>query len=204
VRYALDAWLLANLPPGRRDGDDAQTGLRNLLAADAEAARLLHVPGGAPVASCQWLPPLFPLDATHEARAATTSAEGLLWETWRDLDHHHDWLGVSCSYAIGVGADGSFHPWPRSAEPNLLGWAPWPDAIDHMLERIANEKAGRPVLLLTGASADAAAIVAEADVQQVHWWSAVDGYETAAGFGVRTGLFDRERNPTGIEALGLA
>lgn len=213
VRHALDAWLLANLPPGRRDGDDARSGLRLLQAADAEAARLLQVPGGAPVASCQWLPPVFPLEPTPEARAAAASATRLLWDSWRDLDVH-DWLGVSCSYALGVAADGSFHPWPATATPNPLGWAAWPDAIGHTLERVADERPGRPLLLLTGvwdtdddrrdhllkATAQA---VAEADVAQVHWWSAVDGYEGAAGFGVRSGLFDRDRNPTGITALGL-
>jgi beta-glucosidase len=213
VRYALDAWLLANLPPGRRNGDDAQTGLRLLQAADAEAARLLRVPGGAPVASCQWLPPLFPLEATPECRGATASASSLLWDTWREVDDH-DWIGVSCSYAVGVGADGSFHPWPSSAEPNPLGWAAWPDAIGHTLERVANERQGRPVLLLTGVwdtddkrrmemVREAALVVGEASVEQVHWWSAVDGYEGAAGFGLRSGLFDRDRNPTGIKELGL-
>jgi beta-glucosidase/6-phospho-beta-glucosidase/beta-galactosidase len=40
-------------------------------------------------------------------------------------------------------------------------------------------------------------------VERVHWWSAIDGYEGWTGFDVRSGLFDRDRNPTGITALGL-
>src|SRR5690606_29459124 len=127
VRYALDGWLHAQQPPGRRDGDDARRGLQLLQAADAEAARLLKVPGGAPVASCQWLPPVFAADATPEARTAAAAASDLLWESWRDQDEH-DWIGVSCSHAIAVQADGGFAPWPGSAEPGPLGWAPWPES----------------------------------------------------------------------------
>ncbi len=85
VRYALDAWLLANLPPGRRDGDDAQTGLRNLLAADAEAARLLQVSGGAGgvVATGCRRCSRSELDAARPGRRRRRP-NGLLWDTWRD------------------------------------------------------------------------------------------------------------------------
>ena len=41
------------------------------------------------------------------------------------------------------------------------------------------------------------------DVQRVHWWSAIDGYEGWAGFDLRSGLFDRDRNPTMVTELGL-
>jgi hypothetical protein len=104
-----------------------------------------------------------------------------------------------------VGADGSFHPWPRTAEAGPMGWAPWAEAVGHTLHRIAEDRSGRPVLLLTGAwdvddeRRDAGGV----PIQQVHWWSAVDGYEGATGFDVRSGLFDRDRNPTGVTALGL-
>jgi hypothetical protein len=87
---------------------------------------------------------------------------------------------------------------------------------------LADERSGRPLVLLTGAAGPAAnddeqrdatmrALAGEVDaavgdgvaLQRVHWWSAVDGYEGWHGFGVRTGLFDRDRNPTGVTALGL-
>jgi beta-glucosidase len=216
VRHALDAWLLGRLPPGRRDGDDARSALRSLQVADAEAARLLHSPGRAPVASCQWLPPVFPADGSPEAKEAAASADELIWQSWRELDHH-DWLGVSCSYALGVGADGSFVPWPRSAEPGPLGWAPWAEAVGHTLHRLDAERAGRPLVLLTGAwdtdderrDATLRSLVGTIDeaasdgidLRQVHWWSAVDGYEGWSGFDVRSGLFDRDRNPAGITSV---
>lgn len=228
VKYALDGFLAGRMPPGRTDGDDALLMLKQLYKADAEAARLLHVPGGAPVASCHWLPPIFPIDGTHEARKAAGAAEELIWRSWWDHDAH-DLLGVSCQHAIGVGPDGSFNPWPASATPGPLGWAPWHDALEHGLARVAEERAGRPLLLLTGAVGaadepttdrltgepigrlvvlrDLAAVVADAasslPIEQVHWWSAIDGYEQWSGFDVQTGLFDRDRNPTGIEALAL-
>jgi len=216
VRYGLDAWLLGRLPPARRSREDTGTGLRLLQAADAEAARLLRSPGRAPVASCQWLPPVFPVDSTAEAREAAAAADDLIWGSWRDLDDH-DWIGVSCSYAIGVDGDGSFLPWPAALEAGPMGWAAWPEAVSHTLERVAEERSGRPLLLLTGVWDDdderrdatmrgVAAVVDEATagsipIQRVHWWSAVDGYEGPKGFEVRSGLFDRDRNPTGITSI---
>lgn len=192
VRHALDAWLHGTLPPGRRDGDDARLGLRLLLAADAEAVRLLRT-GPAPVASCRWLPSLSAHDATPEARAALAAADELLWQSWREHDDPSSWLGVSAAHGVGVGADGSFHRRPL--------------ALDETLHRAAEEHPGRPIVVLTGSAADderaeLAAMVGEVDtVEQVHWWSAVDGYEGWAGFDLRTGLFDRDRNATGIAAV---
>jgi beta-glucosidase len=215
VRHALDAWLLGSIPPARRDADDARSGLRLLLGADAEAARLLK--GATPVASCRWLPPVFALDATPECRAAAAAADELVWRSWREHDEPTSWLGVSCAYAIGVGADGSFHPWPRGAEPGPMGWAPWPQALGETLHRIGEEHAGRSVVVLTGAwdtdderrdstlrGLDAAVTEAVDDgvaVEQVHWWSAIDGYEGWHGFTVRSGLFDRDRNPSGVRSF---
>jgi beta-glucosidase len=216
VRHALDAWLLGRLPPGRRDPDDAMRGLGLLQAADAEAARLLRSPGRAPVASCHWLPPIFAADTTAEAKAAAAAADQLVWQSWRERDDH-DWLGVSCSYAIGVAADGSFVPWPRSAEPGPMGWASWPEALGQCLHRLAEERTGRPLVLLTGAwdtdeeqrhttlrglaGAANEALDSGVAIERVQWWSAVDGYEGWVGFDVRSGLFDRDRNPAGITAL---
>jgi beta-glucosidase len=216
VRYALDAWLLGRLPPGRTDAADTRRGLRLLQTADADAARLLRVPGGAPVASSQWLPPVYALEPTPESRLAAAAADELAWGSWRDRDDH-DLLGVSCAYGISVAADGTFHPWPRDAPAGPMGWAAWPGAVAECLHRVAEERAGRPILLTTGAwdddderrettirGIDAAIAEAVADgalVQHVQWWSAVDGYEGRAEFAARSGLFDRDRNPTVIDAV---
>jgi len=210
LRYALDAWLLARLPPGRTDARDTRQGLRLLQAADAQAARLLAVSGGAPVASSHWLPAVYAMDSTPESRLAAAAAEELAWSSWRD-DDNHDLLGVSCAYAIGVAGDGSFHPWPRDVPAGPMGWAPWPQAVAETLHRIAEEKPDRPLLLTTGAwdddderrdvtmrGLDAAISEAVGDgvpVRHVQWWSAVDGYEGRAGFTTRSGLFTRDREP---------
>lgn len=192
VRHALDSWLHGTLPPGRRDADDARSGLRLLLAADAEAVRLLRS-GPAPVASCRWLPSLSSQDATPEGRAALAAADELVWQSWREHDDPSSWLGVSAAHGVGVGADGSFHR--RRI------------ALDETLQRAAEEHPGRRIVVLTGSTddderAELAAMAAEVDaVEQVHWWSAVDGYEGWAGFELRTGLFDRDRNPTGMAAV---
>lgn len=189
VRHALDAFLHGTRPPGRHDPGDAHRGLRLLTAADAEAARLLHVPGGAPVATCRWLPAVRAADGTPEARAAATAAEDLLWRSWREHDEPTSWLGLSSGTGVTVAADGSF--------------APWAGALPEALHRVADDHPGRPVVLLTedraGRGAVDEAVADGLDLRQLHWWSAIDGYEGWQGFAARTGLFDRDRNPTGIE-----
>jgi len=198
VRHALDAWLHGTLPPARRDGDDARRGLRLLLEADAHAARLLAT-GPAPVATCHWLPDVRPADGTPACKRAADAAVELVWDSWRRLDTGGAWVGVSSAYGIAVTADGAFH---RRGP-----------ALDEVLHRLPD----RPVVVLTGAVEDDEeradevtrhldAAVAEAvddrvDVRQVHWWSAVDGYEGWRGFDLRTGLFDRDRNPALVRSL---
>ncbi|MGH9136759.1 MAG: hypothetical protein ACRD0G_06885, partial [Acidimicrobiales bacterium] len=167
--------------------------------------------GGAPVASCQWLPPVFPIDGEAATKEASAAAEELLWRSWRRHDEH-ELLGVSCSYGLGVDAAGSFHPWPAGAEAGPMGWAPWPDALLESLHRLADELPGRELLVAsTGAwdtdderrghtlrglhDAVSAAVVDRIPLRGCLWWSAVDGYEGRAGFDVRAGLFDRDRNP---------
>lgn len=198
VRHGLDAWLNGTLPPARRDRDDAHRGIRLLLEADAHAARLLST-GAAPVATCHWLPAVRPLDGTPASRQAADAAEDLLWRSWRALDHGNAWLGVSSAYGIAVGPDGTFHRQPP--------------ALDEVLHALPD----RPVVVLTGAVEDdeersdavtreldaqvAEAVDDRVDVRHVHWWSAVDGYEGWRGFDLRTGLFDRDRNPALIRSL---
>jgi beta-glucosidase/6-phospho-beta-glucosidase/beta-galactosidase len=100
-----------------------------------------------------------------------------------------------------------------------MGWSSWHGALEHTLHRVAEERSGRRLVLLTGAAEidderrdrvlqDLKGVIDEAadggvPLEQVHWWSAVDGYEAGLGFEVRTGLFDRDRNPTGIQSLAL-
>jgi beta-glucosidase len=194
VRHALSAYLNGTLPPARTDPDDAQKALRNLLSADAEAVRLLRTSTGPPVASCRWLPPVVAAEPTPEARQAAAAADRMIWGSWRDLDDQSSWLGVSCAGGLAVDETGGFAPSTR-------------EGLAETLHRVAEELPGRSVVLLTGPPAehlDEAVHGAVADgvaVERVHWWSAVDGYEGWAGFDVRCGLFDRDRNPTGIELI---
>jgi beta-glucosidase len=195
VRHVLGGFLNGTQPPGRTDGDDARKALRLLLEADAAACRLLHVPAGAPVATCRWLPPVVAHEPTPESRAAAAAADELIWRSWRDHDDPDSWLGVSCGAGgIAVDAAGDFHPTAREGLPETL-------------HRISEELPGRPVVLLTGPPDERAdTVVREAvedgvAIEQLHWWSAVDGYEGWAGFDVRTGLFDRDRNPARIEVI---
>jgi hypothetical protein len=139
-----------------------------------------------------------PLDDSVEARSAARAADDLLWSSWREHDETTSWLGMSCGYGISVAADGTFHP--RR------------DGLADTVERAAEAFPDRPLVVLTGAADDdderRAATLTELDteladlpVEHVHWWSAVDGYEGWAGFDLRSGLFDRDRNRSGIESL---
>lgn len=214
VRYALDAWLNARRPPGRRSIDDAGTGLRALQRADAQAAGLLRS-GQAPVASSEWLPPIYALEPSPAGRRAAAEAEDLLWRSWADPDRLEAWdlVGVSCSHAVAVAPDGSFHPWPRGAEPGPLGWAPWAPALGETLHRVADELPDRELVVAATGAVDidegrradtTRGLVSElreavedgVTVRGCFWWSAVDGYEEPVGFTARSGMLDRDRTPT--------
>lgn len=211
--YALGSHLLGQLPPGRRDRNEAANVLRTIHQAGADAARLLRTPG-TPVASIQNLSPIFRVEDTAESVAAAQRLDERIWGSWADdaqLDAY-DYLGFSYYSAIGVAGDGSITRWPVGGRPGPLGYVPWAEGLGHVLQRLSEDHPGRPILISevgigtdddaerTGFTEDVLGVVGDAltggiDVRGLFWWTGVDNYEWHHGYDVRFGLFDRDRNP---------
>lgn len=152
-------------PPGRHDPADHRNARAALLAAEAEAARLLRTgPAPAAVTARQEA-----LHADHDLLVVNTAMER---------------LDVSLEQA----ADSA--PGARlvvvTGDPEAGGGTPRPgDADDERRE----ERLRRAVRTVADAGAAGVTILG-AFVQP-----AIDGYEWHQGFDARLGLFDRDRNP---------
>ena len=155
--YAALRWI---------DEDDRATGLRNLRAANREAARLLGS-GPAPVITSHG--PGEPADELLLDREVFTGA-GLVHpatesnEVRVTLQRVVEQVGDVPIWltAVGVGGD----------DPDEQA-----------------DKARSTAAQIDEACADGI------DVRGAFWWSAVDGYEPDTGFAVPWGAFDRDRNP---------
>ena len=144
-------------------------------------------PAARPVATCRWLPTVDPLDDSVEARggdAGRRRAAVAVVARARRAD-------VVARRVVRATASpspptASFHPWPSRPGRGVGAW--------HRPSRRAPARGApdRPLVVLTGAADDdderrdgdpapsldtELAEPSRGAVEQVHWWSAVDGYE---------------------------
>jgi beta-glucosidase len=162
-------------PPGRRNDDDHRDARAALLAAEAEAARLLRS-GGAPVAvsadpgrpheSDDLLVVAAPVDGLERAleRAADTAAGARLLVV----------TGDPSPPAGGTAPDAADQDRPPPAAGG---------ADERRAERLARA-------VTAAREADAGGLAIVGGFHQ----PAIDGYEWHRGFDARLGLFDRDRN----------
>ncbi len=137
-----------------------------------------------------------------------------------------DIVGFTYRGARTVTADGSTLPYPADAPRlNPHSNAAFPDGLRHCIERLAEELPGRD-LLVAGCGWATDPTATDEDDWRVEYLTsclelvdeavadgyplrgffhdtAVDSYEWEAGFGIRNGLIDRDRNPkASAELLG--
>lgn len=250
VFYALSGYLLGTFPPGRTDLHEFTEALEATHLASFEAWRLLRS-GSQPVASIEGITPVFPQtrgrepDERDAAAAIAKRFDDTIWcglRAMRDgvlavpgrapvelpgMAGAFDVVGFSYYSARSVYADGSDAPYPADAPVGPLGYAPWPEGLDLVLRRLAEELPGRPLMIAEcglgtskapGTDRDAgddrrvdyltdciqrasAAIDDRVDLRGFFHWTAVDNYEWLHGHDVLFGLFDRDRNPKPSAAL---
>lgn len=171
-RWALRGWVTGSRPPGR--GDDAPgfaEALEGAHLASVEAALRLRE-GGRPVASAQWLVPLFPArpdpdsPAPAEAQAMVELVDDALWGSWRrmlteetlSIGHRppvavpgareaFDVLGVTYRHAAAVRGDGQLLAYPQTLAPGPDGQVPWSEGLGLSLHHTAESLPGRPLLV---------------------------------------------------------
>lgn len=240
VAYAFGGWMVGEIPPGRSDLGAFLDALEATLLAQHEAWRLLRS-GEQPTCTIMNLSPVRAVWQDEREREAARSNAALfdqiIWSSWiralrdgvialpgrpdrvvEDMAGSFDLIGCSYYQAIGVTAELATPPFPAEARTGPLGYAPWADGLREVLERLADELPGRPLVIAEcglGTPADAddddwradyledcLAITAEAiaqgiDVRGFFHWTAVDNYEWTHGHDVAFGLLDRDRTPKG-------
>ncbi len=215
--YALRGYLTGTHPPGVASAKALGPALAGVHRANFEAALTLRRTGR-PVASVQALAPVFAADDSTAAQQAAAMLDGVLWDSWLRLAKTGPYVdafdvhGFSYYFAAAVDATGSPRPYPAGASVGPLGYAPWPDGLGLVLDRLAAELPGRRlavaelgyggaddqarVAYLRGALAQVRrALLAGVDVAGVFFWTGVDNYEWEHGFDVPFGLYDRDRRP---------
>ncbi len=196
--------------------------------ANAEAALRLRQTG-APVSSIFSLSPVVLHD---DDPASFDRAEAIDAATWRpgidlfrdgvlrvrdrppverpDLAGAFDMIGFSYYATMGVAAGRpTIHP--PDAERSPLGYGIWADGVGLVLERLASQLPGTPLLvaefgvgtddddvraayLRRGLDVVHEAIERGIDVRGLFHWTGVDNYEWGFGYDVRFGIIDGERN----------
>ena len=173
-RWARRGWLTGRRPPGRaEDTRGFAAALEGIQLAAVDAARRLRG-GGRPVATSQWVVPLFPArpdpdsPPPAEAEAMRDAADEALFGSWRRLLHEEtlivghrppvavpgareafDLVGFSYRHGAAVRGDGALLPYPQDLEPGPDGRVPWSHGLALALHRVAETFPDRP-LLVTG------------------------------------------------------
>ncbi|MEJ7584800.1 MAG: family 1 glycosylhydrolase [Acidimicrobiales bacterium] len=237
--YAVLGWWDGTGPPGLsgNPGRFAEALEAIHLAAFDAALRLRQT--GRPVATIHNLSPVVPVGDDPAARDWARLTDEVLW-CWAgavrdgvmavpgraaierpELRDAFDLVGFSYYNALGVGPDGSFHPYPGDARVGPLGYAPWSEGLGLVIQRLAEEVPDKGLLVgehgigttddgwRTSFLRDSLGFVEQAvadgiDLRGFFHWTAIDNYEWRHGFDVPFGLFDRDREAKpSIEALGI-
>jgi beta-glucosidase len=136
-----------------------------MLLAQRDAWRELRG-GGQPVATIHNLSPFFALADNVQTDDMLAKLEAMYWTVWMradrdgvlelpgrlareipDLKEACDLVGFSYYSATGVDEEGRIAPYPRDARIGPMGYAPWSEGLGIVLERLADELPGRPILV---------------------------------------------------------
>jgi len=245
VGWALRGYALASRPPGRRSNTDLgmlgfYEAAEGALLADHLAARHLRA-GGATTMAVRGTPTIFAAvddeRSERESRAAKNHVRwwaAVLFDSWvRMMDDGElsmpdrvaqtdqqwvddfDIVGLAFDHPISVDHAGNMRPYPADATRSDSGFAPLPEELGVLLQRMT-ERVQAPLAVASNGLSTTndgwRAEVLEATLDIVHGAradgldlvgyfhdTAIDGYEWRAGFDITRGLIARDRS---IKASG--
>ncbi len=242
VGWALRGWGLGSRPPGRRSDSEGgperlSNAIRSALVADHLAARHLHS-GGATTMAVRGTPTIFNvLDDPRSGQEADAAQQHVRWwanvlfDSWinmigngelamddRTPEHDHEWtsdfdfVGLAFDHPIGLNHEGAMRPYPPDGLRADNGFAPLPEELGVLLQRISERLPATPLMVAANGVATtndewrcevlAATLgivaTAQADGMNLVGYfhdTAIDGYEWKAGFDTHRGLIARDRVP---------
>lgn len=239
VGWALRGYGLGSRPPGRRSDTDLAMQMlyeaaEGALIADHMAARHLRS-GGATTMAVRGTPTIFAAvddpRSDLERQAAQTHVRwwaALLFDSWirmcgdgelalpdRRAQHDSQWIddfdivGLAFDHPISVDHLGKLRAYPPGARTADTGFAPLPEELGVLVQRVAERLEAPLAIAANGVSTtddewraellDASvSIVVEArtggiDLVGYFHDTAIDGYEWRAGFDTERGLVERDR-----------
>jgi len=239
VGWALRAYGLGSRPPGRRSTTDVgklhlYEAIEGALLADHLAARHLRA-GGATTMAVRGVPTIFAAvddeRSDLEADAAQTNVRwwaAVLFDAWiamctngelvvpeRRAQHDPQWvsdfdiIGLAFDHPISVDHLGKMRPYPASAPRADSGFAPLPEELGVLLQRMSDRLDAPIVVAANGVSTtnddwrselleetlDVIAGASDDGINLAGYFhdTAIDGYEWRAGFATERGLIARDR-----------
>lgn len=227
VGWAIRGFHLANRPPGQSDPLALRDAVAGALEADHMAAQLLAA-GGARTLAVRGVPTIFGIGPQAEKNVSWWAS--FLFDTWIDvLDSGElvvpdrsiaireswvddfDHIGLSFDHPIGIDREGRMHPYPQAARTADSGFAPLPEELGVLVQRVAERLPNRSLVVAANGVAttdddwreevlrDTVVVLSQLvdDGLRLDGYfhdTAVDGYEWRAGFKTQRGLIDRDRN----------
>lgn len=178
TRWAHRGWITAQRPPGSvGDAKGFAQALEGIHIASVEAAQRLKG-SGRPVATAQWMVPLFPArpdpdtPAPTEAQAMTSVIDEALFGSWHrmlteetlQVGHRapvevpgareaFDLIGFTYRHGAAVRGDGVLLPYPQTLAIAADGQVPWAEGYALSLHHLADAFPEQP-LLAAGVTVD--------------------------------------------------
>lgn len=226
VGWALRAYHVGNRPPGLTNPLVLRDAALAALTADHRAAQLLASDGFTTMA-VRSVPTIFAVEPA--ARPVVNWWSAFLFDSWinalgsgeltvpdRRVEMHEEWtedfdvIGLSFDHPIAIERTGALAPHPRTARRADTGFAPLPEELGVLLERIAERLPDRDLVISANGVAtgddewreellrDTLSIVDDIVASGIRLRgyfhdTGIDGYEFRAGFATQRGLIDRDR-----------
>ncbi|MEO6987284.1 MAG: family 1 glycosylhydrolase [Aquihabitans sp.] len=205
TRWAYQGWITAQRPPGSTgDAKGFAQALEGVHLASVEAALCLRG-SGRPVATAQWMVPLFPArpdpdtPAPAEAQAMTSVVDEALFGSWHrmlteetlQVGHRgpvevpgareaFDLIGFTYRHGAAVRGDGVLLPYPQTLDLGPDGQVPWAHGFGLSLHHLADAFPEHPLLAVgvpTGDPDDRRAAETSREVAEIAQEAVADGID---------------------------
>jgi beta-glucosidase len=198
-------YLVGLFPPGEQDYSRRAAANATFVDAHHRAAEVVRASGakaGLTLAMSQWVT----LDGGEEAVAAL---RGPYEDVFLEAARGDDFIGVQTYTRTRVGPAGQLGP-EEGVETTLMGYEFWPEALASTVRRAADETGHIPILITENGVATTddhrriefvrralqavrGALNDGIDVLGYTYWSALDNFEWAFGYGPTFGLIGVDR-----------